>query len=77
MNRLGFAPFDSVFQASLNARNAMQDLHVAIHYAGVSTASRPRQPGQARRLRRTFSSDMSVAEADSVGSGTTATHASV
>ena len=35
MNRRGFAPFDSAFQASLNARNAMQDLHVAIHYAGV------------------------------------------
>ena len=35
MNRRGFAPFDGVFQASLNARNAMQDLHVAIHYAGV------------------------------------------
>jgi hypothetical protein len=25
MNRRGFAPFDTVFQASLNARNAMQD----------------------------------------------------
>jgi hypothetical protein len=35
MNRRGFAPFDSVFQASLNARNAVQDLHVAIHYADV------------------------------------------
>jgi hypothetical protein len=34
MNHLGFA-FDSVFQASLNARNAMQDLHEAILYAGV------------------------------------------
>ena len=35
MNRTGFAPYDTVFQASLNARNAVQDLHVAIHYAGV------------------------------------------
>jgi hypothetical protein len=35
MNRRGFAPLDSAFQASLNARNAMQDLHVAIHYVGI------------------------------------------
>jgi hypothetical protein len=35
MKRRGFAPFDSVLQASLNACNAVQDLHVAIHYAGV------------------------------------------
>jgi hypothetical protein len=32
---LAFAPFDGVFQASLNARNGMQDLNVAIHYPGV------------------------------------------
>jgi hypothetical protein len=35
MNRRGFAPSDNLFQASLNARNAVQDLHVTIHYAGV------------------------------------------
>jgi hypothetical protein len=35
MNHRGFAPFDSVFQAALNARNSLQDLHVAVHYTGV------------------------------------------
>lgn len=34
MQRLGFVPDDPLFIAGERARMAMQDLHVAAHYAG-------------------------------------------
>jgi len=34
LKRLGFPPEDSIYRATTKARDAMQDLHVAAHYAG-------------------------------------------
>lgn len=37
MSALGFPPNDPLWRAASEARNAMQDLHVASHYAGCKT----------------------------------------
>lgn len=34
MDRLGFPPRDPLRQTAAQARNALEDLHVAAHYAG-------------------------------------------
>jgi len=37
MQNLGFPPDDPLWRASITARNAHQDLHVASHYASCKT----------------------------------------
>ena len=37
MRLLGFPPDDPLWRAAIEARNALQDLHVAAHYAGCGS----------------------------------------
>jgi hypothetical protein len=37
MNRRGFSPTDELYQSAKRSRAALQDLHVAAHYAGCKS----------------------------------------